>query len=189
MAKGRQRLVPTVQGIERRALLSAGLAGSSGSAVVSAPPTETTLHLDGTFRGHYDHHQDNNLDLGTTFDLMGSGHAHGVGRAFVTGAVHTIGNIAQGHADGTLYLSGIRGTITLKLVGPEQDNGPKGLPDYFNYSVVGGTGQYRNVDDSGTASLVVIPGHSPAHAGDLDHGTFTLVLTSNANPTAGSPTA
>jgi hypothetical protein len=57
------------------------------------------------------------------------------------------------------------------------------LPDHFgslifHYTVIGGTGNYVNVVDSGTATLVTIPAHSSSQAQALEHGHFTLVLTS-----------
>jgi hypothetical protein len=166
---------PSVEGLEHKALLS----GAIGSVPVLPAPIIKVIHLDGTLRGDY-HRRDSTLDKGSIYDLNGSGDVSGVGHAFITGKVHSIGLIAQGHARGTLYLSGANGTITLSLVGPEQDNGPKGLPDFFKYTVTGGTGKYSNVADTGVATLVTIPGHSAAHSGDPDHGDFTLVLTSSS---------
>jgi hypothetical protein len=178
MKRLHNRAYPTLEQCERRALLSGGIALPATAAMVTPIPIEKAVQLDGTFRGKY-HRHDKIPDAGTTFDLTGSGHVSGVGQGFVTGHIHTLGLIAQGHAQGKLFLSGVGGTITLKLTGPEQDNGPDGLPDYLHYKVVGGTGKYQNVTDSGVASLVVIPGHSSQHRGDPDHGTFTLVLTSS----------
>jgi hypothetical protein len=178
MRKRRYTLVPNVEGLEVKALLSGAIVGSSMAGAVS-PPMIKVIHLNGTFRGDY-HRNDSNPDKGSIFDLNGSGDVSGLSHAFVSGRLHSIGNVAQGHASGTLYLALDNGTITLHLYGPEQDNGPKGLPDVFKYKVTGGTGKYSNVFDKGTATLVTIPGHSTAHPGDPDYGAFTLVLTSTS---------
>jgi hypothetical protein len=112
-----------------------------------------------------------------------------VGHAFVTGKLQSIGFIAEGHAQGDLFLAGANGTITLHLTGVEQQNGPKGLPDVFSFTVTGGSGKYSNVEDDGTAVYVGIPGHTTAGASAADHGRFVLVLTSDAKPPSTTPTS
>ena len=175
MRTNRHVLRLSVEGLEHKALLS----GAIGSVPVLSAPIIKVIHLNGTLRGDY-HRHDSTPDKGSIYNLSGSGDVSGVGHAFVTGKIHTIGNVSQGHAHGTLFISGANGTITLRLVGPEQDSGPKGLPDFFKYTITGGTGKYSNVADTGVATLVTIPGHSAAHSGDPDHGDFTLVLTSSS---------
>jgi hypothetical protein len=150
----------------------------SGGIATGAPHF---ILLNATLRGHY-HANPSIPDAGTTYVVSGSGHAHGVGHALVTGELHSIGFIAEAHAQGELFLSGPRGTITLDLTGVEQQGGPKGLPDVFSFTTAGGTGKYSNVHDSGTAIYVGIPAHHSAGASAADHGRFVLVLTSNPNP-------
>jgi hypothetical protein len=177
--KKRHRTSPVLEECEPRRLLSAGIVSRPVGLMAASAPHQKVLALNGTFRGSYQSGQ-SIPDVGTTFDFTGSGHVHGVGKGFVTGHIGTLGFIAEGHSQGTLFLSGVRGTITLQLTGPQQ-SGFSRLPDHFTFTVVGGTGKYRHVADSGVASLVVLPGpggvtRSPFSTGQ---GTFTLVLTSN----------
>jgi len=181
MRERRHVLRPVLECCESRAMLSGGLVSATAAPLVATQPIMLIVPLDGTFRGHYHQHAPD-ADQGSIFDLNGSGSVKGIGHAFITGHIRSIGLIAQGHAQGTLFLSGVHGTITLSLTGPLQHDGPKGLPDYFAFTIVGGTGKYSNATDTGTASLVTIPGHSTAHPNARSHGTFTLVLTSNPIP-------
>ncbi len=181
MKKRRHELRPVVECCETRALLSAGLIAPAAVSLVATPPIERLVHLDGVFRGHY--MKDRGIpDVGTPFDLTGSGHVTGIKPALVAGHFLTDGFIENGHAEGELFLSGAQGTITLQLTGPEQSNGSEGLPDHFTYKIVGGTGKYAHEVDNGVASLVLIPGHSTTHSGHPGKGTFTLVLTSESGP-------
>jgi hypothetical protein len=173
---------PELEPFESRTLLSSGAVGTPAAAIVSPQPIEKVVELNGTFRGYYKVHTAV-PDVGSTYDFNGSGYVHGVGHAFVTGHIQSLGFVAQGRSTGTLFLAGNRGTLTLQLTGPLQ-KGFSGLPDAFAFKVVGGTGQYTNVDDTGIATLVTIPAHSQMQANKLDHGTFTLVLTSKPFPTA-----
>jgi hypothetical protein len=172
---------PELEAVESRALLSGGAGGALSTAVPISPTPTQFILLNGTLRGHY-HANPSIPDVGTTYVASGSGHVHDVGHAFVTGQLHSIGFIAEGHAQGDLYLSGARGTIALHLTGVQQQDGPKGLPDVFSFSVMGGTGKYIGVQDSGTAIYVGIPSHSSAGAQAAQHGRFVLVLTSNPIP-------
>jgi len=179
MSARRHDLRPLVEPFESRTLLSAVIRVPPVAPAVAADTTVRVIHLDGTIRGRY-HINDPIPDVGATFVTNGSGHVHGVGHAFLAGKLHSIGFLAQGHAQGELFLAGANGTITLELTGVEQDNGPKGLPDVFHYTTAGGTGKYTNVEDSGIATLVTIPGHPQTNPQALEHGKFTLVLTSQA---------
>ncbi len=179
MRERRHILRPLVEPFESRTLLSGGIAAAPVGPAAATQPIILIIHLNGTFRGHY-HVNDSNPDAGATYVMHGSGHVNKVGHAFVAGKIQAIGFIAQGHAQGDLYLDGANGTITLQLTGPEQDNGPTGLPDVFSYSTVSGTGKYTNVQDSGVATLVTIPSHSTTNPQAPEHGKFTLVLTSHS---------
>jgi hypothetical protein len=174
MKERRRVLRPVVEQVESRALLS----GAMGASPVAAASSLRIIHLNGTIRGNYQINNPN-PDVGITYVTNGSGHVHGVGHAFLTGKLHSIGFILRGHAQGELFLAGAKGTITLELTGVEQDNGPKGLPDVFSYTTAGGTGKYTHIQDSGTATLVTIPINSQANPQPLGHGKFTLVLTSH----------
>jgi hypothetical protein len=188
---------PRVEGLEsKRLLASHPLAAPAVAALVATSPPERFVALNGLLHGTYQNH-DGLPDVGNTIDLMGSGHVATLGRTDVTGHLRTLGNIALGHATGTLFLSDPRGTVTLSLKGPDQ-KGPAGLPDHFRFTATGGTGAFKNIDDTGTAFLIRIPAKSPAtgttpgaSAGtDPDHGHFYLLLVSNPPPpTTPTPTA
>ena len=90
--------------------------------------------------------------------------------------------IAEGHGQGTLFLSGVEGTLTLTLSGVTQHDGPKGLPNVFTFQVTGGTGPYSNATDNGIATLVTIPKKTATSANNAETGRFTLVLTSSPIP-------
>jgi hypothetical protein len=179
---------PQLEAIEPRALLSGGIGGLPAAAAGLPPGPAPFLRLDGTLGGHY-HVNPSIPDVGTTYVANGSGHVHGVGHAFVTGKLHSIGFIAEGHAQGDLYLAGANGTITLHLTGVEQHGGPQGLPDVFQFSVTGGTGKYSGVEDTGTAIYVGIPAPTAAGAQAAGHGRFVLVLTSDPMPLSPGPTS
>jgi hypothetical protein len=169
-----------LEAIEPRALLSGGIVGLPGATILPSGPAPF-IRLDGTLRGHY-HVNPAIPDVGTTYVANGSGHVHGVGHAFVTGKLHSIGFIAEGQAQGNLYLAGANGTITLHLTGVEQQGGPKALPDVFHFTVTGGTGKYHGVEDTGTAIYVGVPVQNAARAHAVGHGRFVLVLTSDPPP-------
>jgi hypothetical protein len=172
-------LRPSVELCEPRSLLSGGLVSAPVSVAADGPIIKL-IKLDATFRGHY--HSDAGIpDTGADFDLHGSGHAQGVGHAFVAGQIQGIGLIEEGHAQGTLFLSGVQGTLTLALTGATQHDGPKNLPDVFTFKVTGGTGAYTNDSDNGIATLVTIPKKGTTTASNPGAGGFTLVLTSSPN--------
>jgi hypothetical protein len=158
-------------------MLSGGLVPVPAAPPAAASAIEQFVHLNGVLRGHY-HQRAPLADLGSVFDLSGSGSVTGFGHAFVAGNIVTTGFIAQGHAQGTLHLSGVHGTLTLSLTGPVQ-GGFAGLPNHFTFKTAGGTGKYRNMSDTGTATLVTIPG-SPAESSM--QGRFRLLLTFNPIP-------
>ena len=100
-------------------------------------------------------------DTGSIFQFKGGGKISGFGDPTVNGRIHTIGLIAQGHAAGYLILKGGGGTLTLNLIGPEQINGPEGLPDVFAFTTRSGTGKFKHVFDSGSIGLVsTLPGQT-----------------------------
>jgi hypothetical protein len=188
MRQRHRGLRPYLEAIEPRALLSVGIVGPAAAGGTNMPVPAHFLRLNGTFRRHYTASSPI-PDVGTTYYPGGSGRVSGVGRAFVTGNLHSIGFIAEGQAQGDLFLSGSRGTITVHLTGGEQQGGPKGLPDVFSFNVTGGTGKYSNIEDTGTAVYVGMPGKTSAGAHATEHGKFVLVLTSNPNPPITTPLA
>ena len=180
MRQQRHVLRPSLECCESRALLSGGLAAAPVAAAADGVIIKL-IQLDGTLHGQYHSHA-GIPDTGSTFDLHGSGRVQGFGHAFVTGHIRGIGFIALGHAQGTLFLSGVKGTLTLSMTGATQHDGPKGLPDVFSFDVTGGTGAYTNDADKGIATLVTIPGKHAMSGAQTQPGKFTLVLTSPPIP-------
>jgi hypothetical protein len=139
-------------------------------------PTRS-IHLHGTLQGQY---QTNAPipDTGTTYVLQGTGHVGGFGHASVTGNMHSLGFIAQGHAQGDLTVKGAGGTITLHLTAVVQQAGFQPLPSAFSYDITGGTGKYAGAHGSGSATLTSPQGSNGAGGLPSTGGQFTLVLTS-----------
>src|SRR5262249_46736448 len=149
---------PTVESYESRSLLSGGIGGQAAiMGMVSRGPAHS-IRLDGTFEGQYQVNVPN-PDVGKAYDITGSGHVRGIRRASITGDLHSLGFIAQGNAQGDLTLKGPRGTLRLHLTGPQQA-GFQPLPSQFSFTTSGGTGQYRKIHESGTATLVLTPGQT-----------------------------
>jgi hypothetical protein len=94
-------------------------------------------------------------DTGTTYQLQGVGSFGGVGVVAITGELHGVGFILQGHATGTLTFTNARGSVTLDLTGPTQSSFAP-VPQQFQYQVVAGTGAYANLHASGTLQLQTV---------------------------------
>jgi hypothetical protein len=108
-------------------------------------------------------------DLGGLFDLQGSADLAGLGRVTVTGRVNSVGFVLHGRASGTLTFANARGSVTMKLSGPEQ-RGFADLPHQFHYQVISGSGAFRHLPDQGTLQLALQAGAT------FQTGTFTLTL-------------
>jgi hypothetical protein len=113
-------------------------------------------------------------EIGQVYDLLGSATLTGLGRVNVSGAVQSVGFILHGHAWGKLLLTNAKGSVTLRLEGPEQ-NGFAALPHQFTFDVVGGSGSYKHLNGHGTLQLVIAPATQA-------HGTFTLAVGLVAQP-------
>jgi hypothetical protein len=119
----------------------------------------------------------NRPDVGTTYSLGTFGPFSGLGRAVVSGTLHTVGFIAQGQATGTLTLYAHRGSLTLTLTGPTQP-GFSPLPSSFLFSITGSTGRLAGATGNGTVDVSFRP--FLTRAGALS-GTGKIVLTFHAN--------
>jgi hypothetical protein len=111
-------------------------------------------------------------DAGQGYSLCGTADLAGLGRFEVSGSVRSVGFILRGRAGGELTLSNACGSLTLRLVGPEQP-GFSPLPGTFGYGVVGATGAYHGLHASGQLHLALSPASSDG-VPDPSHGTFTL---------------
>lgn len=142
-------------------------------APVHAPVGHAAAHhmaqppLDGKGQGTYTDNPVQN-GAGITYTLTGTAKFDGLGNVTVAGTVHSVGFIQEGHASGELTFTNAQGSVTVKLEGPSQA-GFSPLPKKFEYTVIGGTGQYQNLSGSGTLHLALTP--TP---GNPETGTFTL---------------
>ena len=109
--------------------------------------------LDGTVRGTLTPVVHGPTDGGLRYAVAGSGKLGGLDTFHVTGSLHAVGFIANGHAAGDLTLTNAHGTITMHLVGPQQP-GFSPLPGHFHFVVTGGTGAYTHLQDDGEVTLV-----------------------------------
>jgi hypothetical protein len=142
-----------------------------------------TIDLKGEVQGTYTVRRPN-PDTGSTYELSGQGRVQPLGGSEVNGSFQTPGNITNGHAEGTLTLTGAQGGVTLQLVGPTQAAfAPP--PAQFTFTITGGTGKFQGVTGSGTAALALRA--APPAAGGATQpagGAFTLTF-GPAAPTAG----
>jgi hypothetical protein len=152
------RIIPCVEGLEDRYVLSA----------LIAPPTPVHHALAGV--GHGDVSRNwTIMDVGSSFTLKGTAQVADLGQVTVTGSVHGVGFAWSGHAGGTLTFSNPKGSVKVNLEGPLQ-GGFSSLPRYFHYQISSGTGAYGKLTDQGTMLLSV---NIPWYSG---HGTFALAV-------------
>ncbi len=146
---------------------------------VPAPlPTVSTHALAGQAQGGYIQSGLPSLLKPVTDTLHGTDDLNALGHATVNGTVHGVGLVALGRATGTLTFANVHGSVTVALTGPLQAM-LSALPQQFTYTVVGGTGAYAHVRDTGSLTLTL----EPAPAGTMTPslfpttaGTFTMTL-------------
>lgn len=163
-----------------RILPSATLVDPPPAATALASPSCVAVHiLDGHGHGRY---TSDAVQSGAGIEYRLSGHADlaGLGQVKMTGSVHSVGFIQKGRAGGTLTFTNTHGSVTVELQGPEQA-GFSPLPERFRYHVVGGSGAYAHLSDSGTLAL----SQHALPTGDRQgaHGTFTLSIPGSPIPT------
>ncbi|MHB1561642.1 MAG: hypothetical protein ACYC61_29690 [Isosphaeraceae bacterium] len=175
MRRHTHAVLPTVEEVERRALLSGGMHHPHSHPAAAGP---VMIQLDGTIRGHY-HALAVPPDAGPAFAASGNGQIQGIGHTHATAVVHGTGFITGGQSQGDATLKGPHGKVTIHLTGVPFQAGFQGLPATFAFSITGGTGKYRNVHENGSATLAILPaqgGMSPTH------GAFRLTLTPRPLP-------
>ena len=92
-------------------------------------------------------------DVGAAYRLSGSGRLPGFGPAQVKGTLNAPGFIAEGHAAGTVTITGRRGSVRLDLTGPTQP-GFSDLPSTFHYVVGAASRAYAGrIGQAGTLHL------------------------------------
>jgi hypothetical protein len=109
------------------------------------------------------------VDTGPLYRLTGTAHLAGLGKVAVSGDLHEVGFIENGHAGGELTFTNKEGSLTVDLTGPQQ-KAFSPLPDRYSYQIVSGTGAYADRTGEGSLTLVL----TPAHSGTSGH--FSLVV-------------
>src|SRR5271157_2784659 len=108
---------PQLEVLESMTLLSAlspALVHPGGPILIAsqAPVTPTPVSLNGTLTGHYHVAGKVNADKGFDYVFSGNGSIGALGHVLVTGHLHSLGNIATGHATGLIVLSTPKGSLT-----------------------------------------------------------------------------
>jgi hypothetical protein len=184
MKRNCRRRSPVLDQFESRKLLTTGVTGIHTAALLSAEPNQLIVPLSGTLQGQFVD-VDKIPDVGATFTLSGSGHVRGIGSVSTKATIHTIGFIQIGPVQGTVVLKGAKGTITVNLTAVERGGGATGLPIQYKYKIIGGTGDYTNAVDHGTATLATAFSKTGGGTFGVQHGHFKLVFASAfAGPTA-----
>jgi hypothetical protein len=111
----------------------------------------TPLAVVGTAGGTYTR-AISNPDTGSTYSLTGSAHLDWFGTVQATATIHTLGNVAYGHASGQIFITSSTGSITLGLTGPRQA-GFSDLPHGFVYTVTHATGSMAHAGGQGTLTI------------------------------------
>ncbi len=120
-------------------------------------------------------------DVGTSYRLAGAGTVDLLGKVNALGLLRSTGFIMNGHAVGSLTLANAKGTITLRLTGPQQAAFAT-LPQQFQFTTTGGTGAYSRLSAQGTVTLKLNPllmqplWSSSVAPAPLIAGSFTLTI-------------
>jgi hypothetical protein len=138
-----------------------------------SPPAVAAAHrapLAGTLTGTYTSSAPGGADLGRSYVLTASGSLRGIRKLRLTGTLKTPGNVATGPAGGELDLFTFRGEQMIQVTsGPVPGLSP--LPQFFRYTLSGGTGPYkREIGQFGSLTLQL----TPAPGGSS--GTFSLTF-------------
>ena len=179
MRSNRRHCRPVLESFETRQLLSAGLAGTKVSALVSGASNSHVVLLNGTFHGQYTNRA-GTANAGSTFSPVGAGHLTGLGQFGLEGSLQTLGSAQAGMMRGTITLHGLGGNITVKLVAQSHGNGTAGMPSSFTYTIIGGTGQYQQSRGRGSATLTTNPSASSTSLPGVQQGLFSFVFSSGA---------
>ena len=113
--------------------------------------------------------------MGPQYQLDGTAHLAGLGKVAVSGDLHGVGLIENGHAGGELTFTNKHGSLTVDLTGPQQ-SAFSALPEQFSYQIVSGTGAYADRTGQGSLLLVLTPSSSGPN------GHFSLTFLTKAPP-------
>ncbi len=132
--------------------------------------------LTGTVQGNYTSTL-KIVDTPSGFHFSGSAKIGELGVVHMYAHVYSVGFKAKGNARGEVLISNRRGSLRLELSGPEQTR-LSPLPEHFRYRVIGGTGDFRGVRESGTLKIVRKLDPVPIRNGIqyVETGTFRLTI-------------
>ncbi len=139
-----------------------------GTLIPAARDSSAQPPLDGKGHGNYSASKVMS-DAGTDYHLHGSANLTPLGQVSVRGSVHSVGFIAEGHAEGRLTFRNSHGSVTIAVEGPLQ-KAFSPLPHRFRYHIVSASGDYSGMTGHGTLGLVLTPGSSS------QQGTFKISL-------------
>jgi hypothetical protein len=165
------RTRPNVDPLEERALLS-HLGWHAAHAhpvhVSAAPVSFDTTRLHGTLAGQYTI-TPTGTAVGVEYSIAGSGTLVNLGNVKVTGVVESIQVRGKLQLLGSLTISEGRSTFTLRLTGlslppPLASGALAGHPEsitsnlmWMRYTIVSGTGSFKNLHGTGLVSLALLP--------------------------------
>jgi hypothetical protein len=91
---------------------------------------------------------------GTEYDLAGTGDLAHIGHLQMAGRITTVPTNQAGFASGMIGFFALRGSVTIKLIGPQQAaNSP--LPAHMTYTVIGTSGIYTGMQSTGTVDVTL----------------------------------
>jgi hypothetical protein len=118
--------------------------------------------------------QHKNPDTGSAFHLNGKAMVQGLGKVTVNGDIHGPGFIKSDIYTGRLTLRTGHGQVVVELTS-FRPAGPAGLPVWYRYHIVSGTGPFKTMHDSGSLRLDVQLDPSMGPSAD-QHGTFRMTI-------------
>lgn len=128
-----------------------------------------------TGRGTGDvHGRHGNPDTGTSFRIHGTANLQGLGQVTVEGTIHGPGFIQSDTFTGRFTFRTGHGRVVVDLTS-FRPAGPAGLPIWYRYHIVSGTGPFTKMHDSGSLRLDVQVAPSTGPSAD-QHGTFRMTI-------------
>jgi len=122
---------------------------------ISAPVDiiHTTHPLTGRGTGDITSHRET-PDTGTTYHIHGKADLDGLGKVTIVGDIHGPGFINSATYSGRLHFRTGHGEVVVDLTS-FRPAGPAGLPIWYRYHIVSGTGPFKKTHDSGSMRLDV----------------------------------
>ncbi|MBO0700174.1 MAG: hypothetical protein J2P46_17375 [Zavarzinella sp.] len=142
-------------------------------APVPVAIVHSTHPLTGKGTGDFSSHH-GNPDTGTTFHIHGTANLQGLGKVTVDGDIHSPGFIKSDTYTGRLVLRTGHGRVVVDLTS-FRPAGPAGLPVWYRYRIISGTGPFKTMHDSGSLRLDVqlLPTTGPSAD---TKGTFRMTI-------------